>query len=171
MVLEYVGPVSNEVVGRGGVADKGKEGDGITPIGTFRLGHVRYRADRGDPPATLGMAVIPIQPTDGWCDDPADAEHYNRPVNLPHPTSTESLHLDSPVYDILVEIEYNTTPVVPGRGSAIFLHVASDDFGPTAGCVGLRREHLLAVLAGCDKETLITIRRGKERGADVASSL
>jgi L,D-peptidoglycan transpeptidase YkuD (ErfK/YbiS/YcfS/YnhG family) len=50
------------------------------------------------------------------------------------------------LYDALVVIGYNMEPVVPGAGSAIFLHIATPDFAPTAGCVAVRREILLRLL-------------------------
>ena len=93
-------------------------------------------------------------------------EHYNRQVLLPHPASTESLWLDSHVYDILVVIEFNTDTgeqIAPGAGSAIFLHVASDDFGPTAGCVALRQDALEEVLRRCSAETRILIRNAQQQ--------
>ena len=40
-------------------------------------------------------------------------------------------------------IDYNSRPVVPGRGSAIFLHVA---VAATAGCVSLPESQLVRVL-------------------------
>jgi len=89
------------------------------------------------------------------------AAHYNHLVSLPHPTSAESLWLQSHVYDIVVVIEFNTGPIVPGAGSAIFLHVASEDFAPTAGCVALRKQDLEAVLRQCNAETKILIRNGR----------
>ena len=94
-------------------------------------------------------------------------EHYNRQVLLPHPSSTESLWLDSHVYDILVVIEFNTVntgeQIAPGAGSAIFLHVASEDFGPTAGCVALRQDALEEVLRRCSAETRILIRNAQQQ--------
>jgi L,D-peptidoglycan transpeptidase YkuD (ErfK/YbiS/YcfS/YnhG family) len=42
---------------------------------------------------------------------------------------------------------WNDAPVVRGRGSAIFLHVARPDYAPTEGCVALSLRDLLAVLA------------------------
>ena len=150
-------------MGRGGVAVKGGEGDAITPVGNFALGCVYYCADRCAAPATMGMPVIPIDHTSGWCDDPSDPEHYNRPVPLPHPSSTESLWLESKVYDIIVVVEFNTPAggVTAGAGSAIFLHVASEDWGPTAGCVAVRQRDLEDVLRRCDGETMILIRNGQ----------
>ena len=50
------------------------------------------------------------------------------------------------VADVIVVLGHNDAPVVPGAGSAIFLHLARDDFSPTQGCVALARDDLLAVL-------------------------
>jgi L,D-peptidoglycan transpeptidase YkuD (ErfK/YbiS/YcfS/YnhG family) len=151
-------------VGRSGVAAKQGEGDGITPVGCFALGRVYYRADRLSAPATLGMPVIPIDCSNGWCDDSSDPVNYNRPVTLPYPGSTESLWLESRVYDIVVVVEFNTPAaggVILGAGSAIFLHVASEDWGPTAGCVAMRQRDLEEVLVACNGETAILIRSGQ----------
>jgi L,D-peptidoglycan transpeptidase YkuD (ErfK/YbiS/YcfS/YnhG family) len=51
------------------------------------------------------------------------------------------------LYDIVGELGWNDAPVVPGHGSAIFLHLARADYGPTAGCVALARADLIVVLA------------------------
>jgi L,D-peptidoglycan transpeptidase YkuD (ErfK/YbiS/YcfS/YnhG family) len=64
---------------------------------------------------------------------------------------------DDNLYDLTVIIGYNDSPPVPGRGSAIFMHLARPDFSPTAGCVGLRQDDLLAVLKLCDSSSHITI--------------
>jgi L,D-peptidoglycan transpeptidase YkuD (ErfK/YbiS/YcfS/YnhG family) len=89
--------------------------------------------------------VKPLWPSDGWVDEPADA-NYNRPVSLPYPASAEQMWREDGLYDALVVIGYNIEPVVPGAGSAIFLHIATPDFAPTAGCVAVERETLLGLL-------------------------
>jgi L,D-peptidoglycan transpeptidase YkuD (ErfK/YbiS/YcfS/YnhG family) len=61
------------------------------------------------------------------------------------------------VYDMVAVIGYNDDPVTPGRGSAIFLHLARPDMTPTAGCVGLAPDDLRAVLKDCTPQTHITI--------------
>jgi L,D-peptidoglycan transpeptidase YkuD (ErfK/YbiS/YcfS/YnhG family) len=48
-----------------------------------------------------------------------------------------------PSYDDVAAIAYNTARV-PGRGSAIFLHVTHHS--PTSGCVALPRPELLKLL-------------------------
>lgn len=133
-----------------------REGDGATPAGVHPLRQVLYRQDRVSRPAT-GLPARPIRMHDGWCDDPRDPS-YNRLVSLPHVSSAERLWRDDHVYDVVVVIGYNDRPPSPGLGSAIFLHVARDRFAPTAGCVALAMDDLLAVLRDCDRDTEIDIQ-------------
>ena len=76
---------------------------------------------------------------------------------LPHAGRCEALWRDDGLYDVIVVLGYNDDPPVPGLGSAIFFHVARPDYGPTEGCVALARDDLLAVLASCGPETVMTI--------------
>jgi L,D-peptidoglycan transpeptidase YkuD (ErfK/YbiS/YcfS/YnhG family) len=138
-------------VGRGGVAEKKSEGDGITPHGSWALRRVLYRADRLDAPKTI-LPVVLIEVEDGWCDAPADV-NYNKLVQLPYPASAERLWREDGLYDVVVVVGYNDAPVVKGKGSAIFLHVAKKDYAPTEGCVAVTREDLL--------ETLAQLKRGE----------
>jgi L,D-peptidoglycan transpeptidase YkuD (ErfK/YbiS/YcfS/YnhG family) len=143
------------VLGRTGVKLQKQEGDGATPVGTYALRRVLYRADRVERPMTA-LPVSEILRDDGWCDDPADPR-YNKPVKLPYPASAESMWRDDSLYDVVVIIGHNDAPVVPNAGSAIFLHVAPSDGGATAGCVALARDDLLWVLQKVRPDTLIEI--------------
>jgi L,D-peptidoglycan transpeptidase YkuD (ErfK/YbiS/YcfS/YnhG family) len=125
-------------------ADK-QEGDGATPAGVLPLRKVLYRPDRLSAPA-CAVALQVIATDDGWCDDPASPD-YNRPVRLPIAASAEALWRDDPAYDIVAVLGWNDSPVRPGHGSAIFLHVARTDYAPTDGCVALAPDHLRRVLA------------------------
>jgi L,D-peptidoglycan transpeptidase YkuD (ErfK/YbiS/YcfS/YnhG family) len=134
-------------LGKGGLkpaADK-REGDGATPIGTWPLRRVLYRPDRSAAPQTA-LPTAPIAPDDGWCDASGDPA-YNRPVRLPYPAGAERMWRDDGLYDLVVVLGHNDDPVVPGMGSAIFLHLARPDYGPTEGCVALARPDLEALLA------------------------
>ena len=132
--------------GRSGIipAMQKREGDGATPSGFLRLVRVLYRADRIPPPA-CAVPLEPIGPLDGWCDDPADPA-YNKPVRLPYAASHEELWRNDHVYDVIGVLDWNLDPVTPGRGSAIFFHVATADYAPTAGCVALSLPDILAAL-------------------------
>ena len=135
-------------VGRAGVARPGekREGDGMTPAGEFSFRGLYFRADKVDA-ASLPKAWHPIalHTDDGWCDESADPQ-YNRPVKLPYAASHEDLWRSDDVYDLIVPLGYNDDPVVPGRGSAIFFHVALPGYAPTSGCVAVSKEHFLAIL-------------------------
>lgn len=143
-------------LGRAGVRAGKREGDGVTPAGTFALRRLWYRADRIDAPPTRGLPMRAIGREDGWCDDAASAE-YNRPVVLPHPARHERMWRDDGLYDLLVELGYNDGPIVPGAGSAIFLHVARPDYGPTEGCVAIERADLLRLLATIGPATRLRV--------------
>ncbi len=134
-------------IGKGGMidADQKREGDGASPLGRWPLRRVFYRPDRLQRPDT-GLACVPLRDHDGWCDAP-DHRLYNRPVIRPFVASHEQLWRSDHVYDLIVELGYNDGPVLAGRGSAIFLHLAHPDYRPTEGCIAVARADMLAVLA------------------------
>jgi len=68
-------------------------------------------------------------------------------VRLPYASIDERLWRDDELYDVLAVVGFNDDPVVAGKGSAIFLHVARPDYTPTAGCVALKLSDLLDALA------------------------
>lgn len=146
-------------IGRSGMvaADEKREGDGASPIGSWPMRHLLYRPDREARPRT-GLCAYPLRPQDGWCDDPAHPL-YNRPVARPFAASHEALWRDDEVYDLIVVLGHNDDPVEPGRGSAIFLHLARPDYAPTEGCIALAREDMLAVLARAREGVPLVITR------------
>jgi L,D-peptidoglycan transpeptidase YkuD (ErfK/YbiS/YcfS/YnhG family) len=154
--LSWPGGRMRAAVGKTGLSATKREGDGATPVGVFALRELLYRADRLAVPATSLTASV-IAPNSGWSDDPADPA-YNRPVPLPHPFGHERLWRDDGLYDLVVPLGYNDDPPMPGLGSAIFLHCARPDYGPTEGCVAVARGDLAALLAECGVQTRIDIR-------------
>ena len=142
-------------LGPAGVVTGKCEGDGATPSGSYPFRRVHYRADRGVVPTT-GLPVRVIEADDGWCDDPDHAD-YNTLVTLPLDAGHEVLRRDDALYDVVVEIGYNDDPPVPGRGSAIFMHIARAGYSPTEGCVALARPDLEVVLAHLEPGSTIHI--------------
>jgi L,D-peptidoglycan transpeptidase YkuD (ErfK/YbiS/YcfS/YnhG family) len=143
-------------LGSGGIGVKRGEGDGITPVGIFPIRRLLFRADRIKLPLTC-LPVSAIVPDDGWCDAPDDPV-YNQPVKLPYRASAEALWRSDSVYDLIVVLGYNDDPVVPGAGSAIFLHVAHADYRPTQGCIALARDDLLALVSVLSPGDTVAIR-------------
>jgi L,D-peptidoglycan transpeptidase YkuD (ErfK/YbiS/YcfS/YnhG family) len=144
-LLRFRGETLRCALGAGGIRADKREGDGATPAGLLPLRRVLFRADRGPRPATA-LPAEPIAPEDGWCDDPAHAD-YNRQVRLPHPARHERLWREDAIYDVIGVLGWNDAPVRPGRGSAIFLHLARPGLAPTEGCIALPGPELRRLLA------------------------
>lgn len=129
-------------VGYHGVARPGgkREGDGTTPSGTYAFSF--FFGVQGN----LGFA-FPFRRAytyDYWDDDPK-SPRYNEWTDARHqnPGADPEPMRQVPAYDYAAVIAYNTARV-PGRGSAIFLHVGTGT--ATAGCVSLPRAELIRVL-------------------------
>lgn len=142
-------------LGRSGTRRAKREGDGATPLGRFRVLGCFYRQDKGLRPRTK-LPLAAIRPSDGWCDDPRD-RRYNQPVPLPYPAGHERMWRDDHLYDVVVDIGCNRGPVVRGRGSAIFLHLAQPGFAPTEGCVAVSAAVMRRLLEHIGPQTRIEI--------------
>jgi L,D-peptidoglycan transpeptidase YkuD (ErfK/YbiS/YcfS/YnhG family) len=102
------------------------------------------------------LPVRRIGPTLAWCEDTTD-RRYNRPFQRSAGDGGDRLWRDDQLYDFLVEIDHNTRPRVAGRGSAVFVHLARPNRGPTAGCVALARNDLQRLLTVLGPRTQIAI--------------
>jgi L,D-peptidoglycan transpeptidase YkuD (ErfK/YbiS/YcfS/YnhG family) len=133
-------------LGRNGVSAHHREGDGTTPTGTFAFGPVVYgtAADPG-----VGVAYHRLACGDWWDEDPR-SQTYNTFQHVPCGSvprfrgASEALWLQTRAYRWFAVIDYNADPAVPGRGSAIFVHV--DTGRPTNGCVSLPASRLVELL-------------------------
>jgi L,D-peptidoglycan transpeptidase YkuD (ErfK/YbiS/YcfS/YnhG family) len=132
-------------LGRSGLSAHKREGDGATPTGTYRIGSTVYGI-APDPGVRLAYHRLACG---DWWDEDASSPTYNtfRHVDCgrapPFGGGSEPLWRISPQYRYFAVIDYNGDPVVPGRGSAIFVHVA---VGATAGCVSLPEPRLVQLL-------------------------
>jgi len=156
------GPLLNVpcALGRSGVipASDKKEGDGFTPTGRYPLRCVYYRPDRLAAPVSC-LPVDALSADYGWCDDP-DSSDYNKLVRLPYGRSHEKLWRDDHVYDVILVIGHNDAPVVPGKGSAVFVHIAREKFTPTSGCVALQEIDFLRFLRQVKPDDMLAISGG-----------
>jgi L,D-peptidoglycan transpeptidase YkuD (ErfK/YbiS/YcfS/YnhG family) len=59
-------------------------------------------------------------------------------------------------------IEYNTQPVVKGKGSAIFFHLADANYSPTAGCVAIQETDMDKILLWLDPNKQKAILMGNK---------
>lgn len=142
-------------LGEAGPVHRKREGDRGTPVGRMRVLGAFYRADRMPRPRAL-LPIRAIRTDDGWCDDPR-SPRYNRPVRLPQSSSHERMWRDDPLYDLVLDLGWNRGPVIKGRGSAIFLHVARPGFRPTEGCVAVSRAQIRRLAERVGPRTIIEI--------------
>jgi L,D-peptidoglycan transpeptidase YkuD (ErfK/YbiS/YcfS/YnhG family) len=133
-------------VGRNGLRVNRREGDGTTPIGTFPITPRMYG---NAPNPGIAFRYTRLRCGDWWVEDPASPAYntFQRvgcgvkpPFKVTTPDMSKSVH----AYAYLAVIGFNMSPIVPGRGSGIFLHVQVHR--STNGCVSIPRARLLRVL-------------------------
>jgi L,D-peptidoglycan transpeptidase YkuD (ErfK/YbiS/YcfS/YnhG family) len=142
-------------VGKAGIARKKQEGDNVTPKGTFKIVKIYYRKDRVN---KISSKFTPIKITKnmGWCDDP-NSKNYNQLIKLPTQYRYEKLHRKNNIYDVVVVLNYNMNPIIKNKGSAIFIHIAKKNYKKTAGCIVLKKIHLIKLLKKIGKNTKVII--------------
>jgi L,D-peptidoglycan transpeptidase YkuD (ErfK/YbiS/YcfS/YnhG family) len=143
--VEVAGPWTAGV-GRHGINDDKREGDRTTPAGVFGFGRVMYGIG---PDPGVHYPYRHVVCGDWWVEDPR-SPYYNRFHHVPCDTTppfrvtSEDMAASPTAYRHLAFIRYNANPVVPGRGSGIFLHVSTGR--PTLGCVSLPLPELTKTL-------------------------
>ena len=142
-------------LGKAGIKKKTKEGDQVTPKGIFKVIKIYYRKDKIKK-IINPIKKIQIKKNMGWCDDPK-SDLYNQQIKLPSKFSYEKLYRKDGLYDIILVLNYNTSPIVKKKGSAIFIHIAKRKFKPTEGCIGLKKNDLIKLLKKIKKNTKIKI--------------
>lgn len=136
-------------IGRNGVATPGskREGDGMSPHGFYPIG-IAFGYEAATP---TRMPYVQMTAEDIWVDDPASPD-YNHLVkrSATRATSFEEMRRKDDLYKFGLLVEYNTSPVVAGRGSAIFIHIWSGRGKSTSGCVAFPEERMKKILAWLD---------------------
>jgi L,D-peptidoglycan transpeptidase YkuD (ErfK/YbiS/YcfS/YnhG family) len=133
-------------LGQRGVSANKHEGDRTTPAGAFGIGAVMFGIA---PNPGVRYAYHRIACGDWWVEDSA-SPFYNRFRHVrcgskpPFRVTSEDLSRSPTAYRHFAVIRYNADPVVPGRGSGIFLHASTGR--PTLGCVSLPVPQLVATL-------------------------
>ena len=153
--LQYKNLKFRCALGKAGIKRKGKEGDNITPKGTFKITKIYYRPDKIKNIKT-SVRKIKIKKNMGWCDDPK-SKNYNKQIKLPSKFSHEKLHKKDSVYDLFLVLDFNTNPVIKNKGSAIFLHITKGSYKKTKGCIALKRGDLIQLVSKIRKNTKIKI--------------
>jgi L,D-peptidoglycan transpeptidase YkuD (ErfK/YbiS/YcfS/YnhG family)/predicted deacylase len=135
-----------------------REGDKRTPVGVFPLRYGFFDLEAlPDFPRDLAFPFVPLSSGMIWEEEGANynrlvfsrederhAERLNRP-RIGHP------------FDVIVPIGFNDAVPETGRGSALFIHIAEEDMGGTAGCIGVPREHMLELVRRLEPGAVIDI--------------
>jgi L,D-peptidoglycan transpeptidase YkuD (ErfK/YbiS/YcfS/YnhG family) len=142
-------------IGKRGITNKKVEGDKCTPRGRFKLKYVFYRKERVKNIRSK-LKIIPIKKNFGWCDD-VRSKSYNKFIKFPFKYRAERLYLRQNIYDIIVVIDYNFNPIRKKKGSAIFLHIAKNNYSPTLGCIAVSKNDLKYLISIINKNTFLKI--------------
>jgi L,D-peptidoglycan transpeptidase YkuD (ErfK/YbiS/YcfS/YnhG family) len=133
-------------LGQRGVSANRREGDRTTPAGAFYFGRTMFGVA---PNPGVRYPYHRIVCGDWWVEDPR-SPFYNRFRHVPcgqrppFRVTTPDMSKSPTAYRHFAVIRFNMDPVVPGRGSGIFLHASTGR--PTIGCVSLPVPQLLTVL-------------------------
>ena len=141
-------------IGKNNFSKKKIEGDKKTPIGIFDLGDLFYRADRFEKPFT-SLKTHKIDKNMAWCND-VNHKNYNKLIKIDKNIRYEKLFRKDYKYDFFIPIKYNFKKVIPGNGSAIFIHLTKN-YKPTTGCVALSKKDFLILIKLINKNTKIRI--------------
>jgi L,D-peptidoglycan transpeptidase YkuD (ErfK/YbiS/YcfS/YnhG family) len=133
-------------LGKNGLSSNRREGDGTTPTGVYRIGSTMY-GNEANP--GVRFRYRRVRCGDWWDEDPTSPtynsfQHVRCGTTPPFAGNSEGMWQQPRPYPFLAVIEYNMRPVVPGKGSGIFLHAQTG--GPTIGCISLRKTELRAIL-------------------------
>ena len=142
-------------IGKKGIGKKQKEGDQITPRGTFKIKNILYRKDK----INYFKSVIkktPIKKNMGWCDDPKSKD-YNKLIKYPFNYKSEKLYRSNNIYDIILVLDFNMHPIKKNKGSAIFIHISNNKYNSTQGCIAIKKKELIKLLKFINKKTKIII--------------
>ena len=142
-------------LGKSGIGKKKIEGDNITPKGTFKIIKIYYRKDKITK-INSAFKLIEIKKNMGWCDDPK-SKKYNQLIKLPSKYRHEKLFRNDRIYDLILVLDYNMNPIIKNKGSAIFIHIAKNNYCKTKGCIALTREDLIEIVSKIKKDTKIII--------------
>ena len=142
-------------VGKRGIGAKKKEGDLITPKGTFKITKLLYRKERIKYLKTSLKKTI-INKSMGWCDD-TRSKNYNKLIKSPSKFSFEKLYRKDSMYDIILVLDFNMNPIKKHKGSAIFIHIAKNNYKKTKGCIAIKKKDFVFLLGKIGKKTKVKI--------------
>lgn len=136
---------------------KTKEGDGKTPVGTFKFNYAFGIAD------DIGCKIEYHKVTEDnyWSGDVRDGYNYNQMVSIkdfPDLDKDSSEHIIDYQYhyQYCLNISYNDE-CIANNGSAIFLHCLGPEKPYTGGCVAVPQNIMEQIMKNVDKDCVVVI--------------
>ncbi|MEE0266185.1 MAG: hypothetical protein UD936_11215 [Acutalibacteraceae bacterium] len=127
-------------VGSNGIATKTNDDDNITPKGLYTIGDAFYI----DKKPSTWLNTFKITSNTYWVIN-AESDMYNKKIELEgNNESDKAIHMiSSPSYRYGCVVNYNTDPIIKGKGSAIFLECGDS---ATNGSIAFSENDLLKYL-------------------------
>ena len=150
-------------IGRNGLG-KTKEGDGMTPVGTFSFNRAFGIAD--DPGCKI--SYVKVDDDTYWSGDVN--YRYNELIDIKdyhdlNKDDSEHIVDYSYEYQYCLNISYNADGTA-GAGSAIFLHCLGDRKPRTGGCVAIPMDQMYFVMQHVDPSCVVLIDSLENMGGD-----
>ena len=82
-------------------------------------------------------------------------------IKIPSKYSYEKLFKKENIYDIVLVLNYNMSPIKKNKGSAIFIHVAKKKYSKTKGCVAINKMHFLKIIKDLNIKSKVKISNQK----------
>jgi D-alanyl-D-alanine dipeptidase len=131
------------------------EGDGKSPAGVYELGEAFGYAEQA--PDGCRLPYRQATGRDFFVDDP-DSPNYNTWVRIDSEPvepekrwkSFERMRLSNDLYKWGIVVKHNMSPIVAGKGCAIFIHLWGSPGSGTAGCTAMTEDSVLKLLRWLD---------------------
>ncbi|RFU64001.1 hypothetical protein D0466_09970 [Peribacillus glennii] len=130
------------VIGYNGFAVSKKEGDGKSPMGIYSFGTAFGTVTK---PSGMAWTYRKSTTNDYWIDAPS-SKYYNKWYTSARKPAVSHEKMYQPLYKYGAVINYNTSSIVKGKGSAIFLHIWRGSNSATAGCVATEEKNVVRIL-------------------------
>ncbi|MBU9723567.1 MULTISPECIES: SH3 domain-containing protein [Bacillaceae] len=127
-------------VGSNGVSNNKVEGDRKAPTGVFGM---PFAFGQGSNPGTK-MEYRQITKNSYWISNVDDPQYNTWQERESSDKADEHLSKYTQQYKYAIALDYNMHNPVPGKGSAIFLHVSNGT--PTLGCVSVPESQMLYLM-------------------------
>ena len=151
------------VIGKRGATTSKIEGDNKTPFGLYKISLIFGTSPHG----IVNMPFRQITANDKYVDDQEHPDYNNWVAGETTAKSYETMLREDGLYELGAVIDYNTNPVISGKGSAIFIHIWRGNNIGTEGCIAMDLMSLKLIFKKLDQSKNPHILIVPATGADM----